>query len=138
MKQSFEVFEQSDGVALHLTVTVDSDALPVGASCTQAVRGLSRSSSSARKGAHAACMNALATLPTAVRQAIVASAISADEENENAHHRSGARDRQPEVDALNATIEGLKKEVVNYHEEANKLTAQLLEAKRATRKATRK
>jgi hypothetical protein len=122
MKQSFEVFEQSDGVALHLTVTVDSDALATG-SCTKAVRELSRSSLPARVAAQAACMTALKPLTNAIRQAIVGAAINADEAHAFDQRQAGATQRQPEVDLLNAQITSLRNQL-----------AELTEAQKATKK----
>jgi hypothetical protein len=144
MKQSFEVFEQSDGVALHLTVTVDSDSFARG-ECRNEIELLTYSGSTARAAAELAIAPELKKLPDAVRSAIQHAANKRFDNLSEGLRQIGARDRQPEVDALNADILALRTNIAEHQKENNEpaeqiasMSAELSKAKRATRKATRK
>lgn len=132
MKQSFEVFEQSDGVALHLTVTVDSDAF-ARSECRTEVEAISHSGSNARKEVELGLAPHLKKLPDAVRAAIQQATNTRDDIRHHGLINSGKENRQPEVDLLNAQVTSLRNQLAELTE-AQKATKK----PRATRKATRK
>jgi len=122
MKQSFEVFEQSDGIALHLTVTVDGDAFSR-AQCGTEITLLRFSKSAARIAVEQAITPTLTKLPDAIRAAIQQTTTKRDDTAFDSIVECGKRERQGEIADLNAKIAELNKTI---------------EAERAAKKAAKK
>jgi len=143
MKQSFEVFEQSDGVALHLTVTVDSDALKRG-EARHTVEKLAYSTTATGGKMRESCRQHLGslvhTITAHIERDTTAYVVAGIKEAEQNGHRA----RQEEVNDLNSKIAELNKEVEAERNAKSLLSIELADAKkaakkpRATRKATRK
>lgn len=132
MKQSFEVFEQSDGIALHLTVTVDSDAFS-SAECITEISLLRFSAASARVDVEQAIKPTLSKLPDAIRAAIRTRATKRSDLAFDTVVECGKRERQGEIDDLNAKIAELNKTI-----EAERAAKKAAKKPRTPRKAARK
>lgn len=128
MKQSFEVFEQSDGIALHLTVTVDSD--PFIPAARHAISGLKNALSVTGKRARESCRDSLNKLAVVIANDVRQETSNAVYQDDLSKEERGRDSRQSEIDLLYAKIAELQEDLADAKKAAKK--------PRTPRKAARK
>jgi len=133
MKQSFEVFEQSDGIALHLTVTVDGDAFNR-PSARATIKSLAYPTSGVSQDSRQACRVGLDGLAHRIRESIERETTLLITRDAERCEQNGHRARQDEVNDLNTKIAELQKDLAAEVCAKTALTNELAAAKKAAKK----